>query len=62
MLPKADEDQLQRVCGNNETLAEARKLLPLARARTKPGSGHYLSGLTSALPAICAYIVSKQYV
>lgn len=62
MLSKADEDQLQRVCGNDETLAEARKLVPLAKARTKRGSGHYVSGLTTALPAICAYIISKQCV
>ncbi|XP_006462818.1 hypothetical protein AGABI2DRAFT_179431 [Agaricus bisporus var. bisporus H97] len=60
MLSKADEDQLQRVCGNDETLAEARKLVPLAKARTKRGSGHYVSGLTTALPAICAYIISKH--
>ncbi|KAF9448702.1 hypothetical protein P691DRAFT_704443 [Macrolepiota fuliginosa MF-IS2] len=60
MLSKADEEQLQRVCGNDETLAEARRLIPVARTRTNQGSGHYLSGLTTALPAICAYIASKQ--
>jgi len=62
MLSKADEQQLQRVCANQETLFAARRLVPLAKARTKQGSGHYLAELATGLPAICAYLVSKQRV
>jgi len=60
MLTKVDEEQLQRVCVNEETLFAARKLVPLAKARTKQGSGHHLAELATGLPAICAYLVSKQ--
>ncbi|KXN81488.1 hypothetical protein AN958_04534 [Leucoagaricus sp. SymC.cos] len=60
MRSNADSDQLQRLCGNDETISLARTLVPLAKARTKQGSGHHFSGLATSLPAICAYIASQQ--
>ncbi|KAL5490003.1 hypothetical protein ACEPAI_4836 [Sanghuangporus weigelae] len=51
---------LSRICGNEETLKNAKDLLNIARAKTGPGSGRDLGGNATALPAICAFLASES--
>ncbi|KAI5122217.1 hypothetical protein M0805_002706 [Coniferiporia weirii] len=56
----AYNDTLTRLCGRQETIKEGRELLNIARAKTGPGSGHFLGAGAVGLPAICALLASER--
>lgn len=61
-MSRPQEVLLKRLCREPETLTKARVILHAAQLKTGPGTGYDLRGASTALPAICAYIASEEYV
>jgi hypothetical protein len=60
-MAAAHKLQLRKLCNQDETYELAQKLLPIAKAKTGPGSGHELGDRAVCLPAVCAYLASQRY-
>ncbi|KAG2142374.1 hypothetical protein DEU56DRAFT_911077 [Suillus clintonianus] len=59
MAAALENQSLATLCSGPTTLAKAKSILILAKAKTGPGTG-YLVAHPNALPGICAYLASEE--
>ena len=60
MAAALERESLAKLC-SGETYEKAQTILRLAKAKTGPGSGFHVAH-HNALPGICAYLASEEYV